>query len=316
MRAGFMIMLVVLGLADAAGEAGVTMKMNGDITIPAGTVHEGLAMTMNGRVQVNGTLRGDAVTMNGDIVVSGTVTGSVRTFNGNVTLHRTARVEGDVAAVNGRVQQEAGAVVRGRIAQGSIFRSEPPQSEQPTPPPQPTWRERWRPWSWDRSWPGPVVRVVAAWATVGFIVLTALIALLVPNQLRRIADGLSAMPGQALLAGLGVWVVLPLLAVTLAVSIVGIPALALMPLAVGLLAVFGFAASSMLLGNRLGDAMRRQTSPVGDTVIGAVVLGVLALIPGVGWLAIFLAVTWGIGGAVLLLAYRVRRPIQPPPSRP
>ncbi len=289
---------------------GFTMKMNGDIVIPAGVVQDGLAMTMNGRIQVDGTLRGDAITMNGDITVGGSVDGSVRTFNGNVTLRGTSRIEGDVAAVNGRVDQQSGAVVTGRVSQGSIFRSEP------RPEPSPPMRLRWwdRPWNWEMPWPGTVIRVLAAWATVGFIALTALIALLFPAQLGRIADGLSTMPGQSFVAGLAVWVALPVLAVALAISIIGIPALVLLPLMIGLLVLFGFAASSMLLGSRLGDALRRQTSPVADTVIGAVVLGVLALVPGVGWLAIFLAVTWGIGGAVLLVVHRSRRPAAQPPA--
>lgn len=283
---------------------GFTMKMNGDIVIPAGVVQDGLAMTMNGRIRVDGTLRGDAVTMNGDILVGGTVNGSVRTFNGNVTLRRTARIEGDVAAVNGRVDQQSGAVVTGRISQGSIFRSEP--RPQVSPPMRPRWRDRL--WNWEMPWPGSFVRALAAWATVGFIALTALIALLFPAQLGRIADGLSTMPGQSFVAGLAVWIALPVLAVALAISIIGIPALVLLPLMIGLLAIFGFAASSMLLGSRLGDAIRRQTSPVAGTVIGAIVLGVLALVPGFGWLAILLAVTWGIGGVVLLVVQRSRRP--------
>ena len=37
-------------------------------------------MTMNGRIIVDGTLRGDAMTMNGDVTVAGIVTGDVRTF--------------------------------------------------------------------------------------------------------------------------------------------------------------------------------------------------------------------------------------------
>lgn len=310
MRFIMLLALLTLAVASPASAQGFTMKMNGDIVIPAGTVHEGVAMTMNGRIQVDGTLRGDAITMNGDIAVSGTVAGSVRTFNGSVTLQPAARVEGDVTAVNGRVDQHPGAVVTGRVSQGPIFRSQPQQQ----PPSRPRWWERPRAWSWDRMWPAPLVRLFAAWATVGFIALTALIALLFPTQLRRISSGLSTMPGQAFLAGLAVWVVLPVLAIALAISIVGIPALMLLPLAVSVLAIFGFAASAMLLGHRLGEAIRREPNPVLETVIGGVVLGVLGLVPGVGWLAIFLAVTWGIGGALLLLIHRRRAASPRPPA--
>lgn len=325
MRAVFIIAMIVLGAGGLVHAQGFTIKMNGDVMIPADTVHEGVAMTMNGRIQVDGTLRGDAVTMNGDISVSGTVSGSVRTFNGNVTLLPTARVEGDVTAVNGRVDQQSGAVVTGQVSQGSILTTPPqaqqpqpqqpqisPQPQQPQAPPSRPWWERRDEWRWERRWPGSWARAFFGWATIGFIALTALIALLFPSHMQRITKELSSTPGQAFLAGLAVWVVLPILAVVLAISIVGIPVLVLMPLAVGLLAIFGFAATSSLLGDRLGDAIRRETNPVVDTIIGAIVLGVLALVPGVGWLAVFLAVTWGIGGFVLLLVERFRR--TPPPA--
>jgi cytoskeletal protein CcmA (bactofilin family) len=321
MRVVLVIAAAVLGCVSTAYSQGFTIKMNGDVLIPSGTVHEGVAMTMNGRIQIDGTQNGDAITMNGDITVSGTITGSVRTFNGNVTLLPTARVEGDVAAVNGRVDQQSGAVVTGQVSQGSILRTEPqpqpqqPQvSPQPQPEPQPS-RPRWweRRDGWERRWPDSLARAAFTWATIGFIAFTALIVLLFPTHVQRIAGNLSATPGQAFLAGLAVWVALPILAVALAISIIGIPVLVLMPLAVGALAIFGFAATSLLLGDRLGDAFRRETNPVIDTVIGAVVLGVLALVPGIGWLAVFLAVTWGIGGSVLLLIPRIRRT---PPAAP
>ena len=137
----------------------------------------------------------------------------------------------------------------------------------------------------------------------------------------KVADkgkaGLDASCGPSrrqFLAGLAAWVALPILAVALAISIIGIPALVLLPLAVGVLAIFGFAATSLLLGDRLGDAIRRETNPVVDTIIGAVILGVLGLVPGIGWLALFLAVTWGIGGFILLLVQRVRRTSPPAPA--
>ncbi|MEX0766638.1 MAG: polymer-forming cytoskeletal protein [bacterium] len=320
MRAVFTIPMIVLGLAGVVHAQGFTIKMNGDVMIPADTVHEGVAMTMNGRIQVDGTLRGDAITMNGDISVSGTVTGSVRTFNGNVTMLPTARVEGDVTAVNGRVDQQPGSVVTGQVSQGSILSTPPqpqqpqlsPQPQPPPPPSRPRWWERREEWRWERRWPDSWIRAFFGWATIGFIALTALIALLFPSHLQRIANGLSSTPGQAFLAGIAVWVALPILAVALAISIIGIPALVLLPLAVGVLAIFGFAATSLLLGDRLGDAIRRETNPVVDTIIGAVILGVLGLVPGIGWLALFLAVTWGIGGFILLLVQRFRR--TPPPA--
>src|SRR3990172_2894897 len=102
--------VVVLLFAEGAA-AQFTMQVSGDIVIPRDTTHQGTAMTMNGRLIVDGTLRGDAMTMNGDITVSGIVTGDVRTFNGNITLASRAMVGGDVWTANGRVTRAPGAQV-------------------------------------------------------------------------------------------------------------------------------------------------------------------------------------------------------------
>ena len=50
----------------------------------------------------------------------------------------------------------------------------------------------------------------------------------------------------------------------------------------------------------------------------AAILGVLAFIPGLGWFAILLAITWGIGGVLLLILRRIRGTAVPasPEMRP
>lgn len=304
---------IVMLAAPSVGAQGFTMRLSGDIIVPAGTVHDGLAMTMNGRIQVDGTLRGDAMTMNGDVAVSGTVTGSVRTFNGNVVLMPTAKVEGDVAAVNGRVDRQPGAQVGGSISEGAVFGPSTPSPVQPRP----RWWERPRSWQgWDGWGPAAVARMLTTWAMVGLVVIAGVLALLIPGPIRRIAAELSASPGEAILAGLALWVVLPVAVVALILSIVGIPAVFFLPMAVGALAAIGFAGTAMLLGNRLGEALRREANPAFDTVIGAIVLAVLGLVPGLGWLALFLSITWGAGGVVLLGLRRMRRSGTPPPASP
>src|SRR3970040_1274778 len=114
MRIAPIAALVLLAAARAAAQ-GFTLRFSGDIVVPPGTVHDGSAITMNGRIQVDGTLNGDAMTMNGDVAVTGTVRGSVRAFNGDITLTSTAVVEGDVWSANGRIDRQPGAQVRGRV---------------------------------------------------------------------------------------------------------------------------------------------------------------------------------------------------------
>lgn len=305
MRRVLTALLIGLLAAAPARAQGFTMRMTGDISIPPGTVHDGTVVTMNGRVQVDGTLDGDAMTMNGDVTVSGTVTGSVRTFNGGVFLAPTARVDGDIWAGNGRVDRQPGSTVGGRITEGWVVGT---PGARPSPAPAP------RPWSGVDQWMSRAFfEVLAAWVLIGFIVLAAAVAALFPQQIERVSTALSDAPGQALLAGVLLWVLLPPMAMALVVSVVGIPALAFVPLGLSALGLVGFAAAAMLLGNRITEAFRWHIGPVPDTIAGAAVLAVLALMPALGWLAVFAAVTWGIGG-VLLLVFRRRSPAPAPPA--
>ena len=301
--------VVVLLLAEGAA-AQFTMQVSGDIVIPRDTTHQGTAMTMNGRIIVDGTLRGDAMTMNGDVTVSGIVTGDVRTFNGNITLASRAMVGGDVWTANGRVTRAPGAQVRGRIraeATPPLPPQVPAPPQAPVPPSRP-WDGMGYPW-WSR-----VMRAVATMTLVGFVVLAALVTAVFPHQIRRVASSLSDSPGEALLAGIAVWILLHPLAVVLALSIVGIPAVVALPFLIAIVGLVGVAGVAMLIGERIIGAFQRQRSDALDAVVGASLLGVLAFLPGIGWFAILVAVTWGLGAVTLLLLRRVRSqpPVEPP----
>lgn len=302
--------VVVLLLAEGAA-AQFTMQFSGDIIIPRDTVHQGTAVTMNGRVIVEGTLRGDAMTMNGDVIAAGTVTGDVRTFNGNITLTSSALVGGDVWTANGRVARAPGAQVRGRI---SAEATPPPPPQVPAPPQDPAappvmpappvtppqaapvpplmpappsrpWEGTWYPW-WSR-----VMRAVATMTLIGFVVLAALVTAVFPQRIRRVASALSASPGEALLAGIAIWILLPPLSVVLALSIVGIPVVVMLPFIVAIVGLVGVAGVAMLVGERVIGAFQRERSDTLDAVVGAALLGVLAFLPGIGWFAILVAVT-------------------------
>jgi cytoskeletal protein CcmA (bactofilin family) len=334
MKIALAVVLVLLLVEGAAAQ--LTMQFSGDIIVPRDTTHQGTALTMNGRIVVDGTLRGDAMTMNGDVSVTGTVTGSVRTFNGNISLAPTAVVGGDVWTANGRINQAPGAQVRGRIRAETVPPSSPPASPQtppsrvppvaPAPPvtppqvgplpplmpgPSRPWDGTWYPW-WSR-----VMRAVATVTLVGFVVLAALVTAVFPRQIRTVASTLSAAPGESLLAGLAVWVLLPPLSVVLAMSIVGIPIVVMLPFLVAAVGLAGVAGVAVLIGERIVGAFQRERSDALDAVVGAALLGVLAFLPVIGWLAILVAVTWGLGSVIILLFRRVReRPPAVPPAVP
>jgi hypothetical protein len=318
---------------------GFTIRVTGDIVIPGGTTMVGTAITLNGDITVDGRLEGDAVTLNGDIGVRGEVTGSVRTLNGSVTVHDTGRVGGDATAFNGVVTVLPGGRVAGQVRRG-VFQPAtpmpspgvvpppgvtppaappaPPPVATPTPPPPAAvpppfdaYREEW--WR-------PLRGLLFVFKLSFLVVLSGLGVLLVallPDTFARLADTLQAWPLHALLAGVGWWVALAAGAVVLAVSLVGIPLLFLLPALVGALSLVGYATVAFWVGRRLQAEMPR---PVRQATVGSVVVGLVALIPVVGTVALGLALTWGIGTilAAVYLAVRHPAPSSPPapPPRP
>jgi hypothetical protein len=177
-----------------------------------------------------------------------------------------------------------------------------------------------RPWDgtgyqrWSR-----VARALATATLLGLVVLAALVTAIIPHQVRRVAAALAASPGEALLAGFAVWLLLPPLGVVLALSIVGIPVAVMLPFIVAVVGIVGVAGVAVLVGERIIGAFQRDRSEAIDALVGAALLGVFAFVPVIGWLAIFLAVTWGLGAVILLMIRRARdreRPPAPPPVAP
>lgn len=315
--------------------AGFTIRVTGDIVIPGGTTMVGTVVTLNGNITVDGRLEGDAVTLNGDIGVRGEVTGSVRTLNGSVTVYDTGRVGGDATAFNGVVTVLPGGHVAGQVRRG-VFQPAtpkpspgampppgvtppalppaPPPVATPAPPPPAavpppfdTYREEWwRP-----------LQVLFFVFKLSFLVvlggLGVLLVALLPDTFVRLAATLQAWPLHTLLAGVGWWVALAAGAVVLAVSLVGIPLLFLLPALVGALSLFGYATVALWVGRRLQAEAPR---PLRQAAMGAVVVGLVALIPVVGNVVLGLALTWGIGTVLAAVYLAVRRPAAPQPPAP
>lgn len=110
------VLLVVSLLAVAPAVAGAA-RGGGTVTVPAGTVHEGNLEVVAGTVVIDGTVDGDVQGVAGSIVVSGTVTGNVEAAAGSVTIRGT--VEGNVESAGGSVSLLEGGRVGGSLEAGA-----------------------------------------------------------------------------------------------------------------------------------------------------------------------------------------------------
>jgi hypothetical protein len=255
----------------------------GEVEGPAVVVRRG---RYGARVRIGGPLDiraqervEDAVAVFGSITVEGEVTGDVTAVLGSVTLGPRAIVRGDVTAVGGRIDAHPDARVLGGRNEVAV--------------------------SWPGDWRvvqiGPDVRLRVfpdrewwARAALGFtsvrLTLLGLLGLAVVlvggTTYQRARDEASSTPWQALFVGLAAAILLvpAVLAVcgALLVSIIGIPVLALVPVALFVLAVLwlvGFAA----VVERVGGRMLPGGSPALAYLAGFVALTALVWLSRLGW---------------------------------
>jgi len=258
-----------------------------------------------------------AVAIIGSVIVDGEVGGDVVAVLGDVRLGPRAVVGGEVTAVGGRIVAQPGARVYGAANEVDI---------------------RWPAW-----WPGVTeVRLVppaAWWASLALVaaagrglvlaVLAVIAALLGRAAVTRVGREVGEAPWQSLTVGFGAQLVLVPAAIAicggLVVSIVGIPLLALVPVAALVAAGFwlvGFTAVAARLGGAvIGGSESGRLVPavlLGLVLVFAVTLGA-RLAWWAGWIGLpgFLllgglgcvveGVAWSMGlGALILTWFRGR----------
>lgn len=279
-------------------------------------------------------VRDGVFSVGGPVRIAGRVRDDVVVVGGDLELTSTADVRGDLTVIGGRLTLAPGAKHAGAVHH-SIG-------------------ARWPGWSWpsvgwSRFEPGGALRWLPFAGTTARLILLALvvavIALVARGRLTRIGAAAVAAPLRAGLVGLATQLLfvpaLILVVIVLAVTIVGLPFIAIVvPLAVMALVgalLMGFAGLAL----RLGRAVTRATGWEGDhVVIGALAGLALLVLPtlvarlaGLGpsvlqWPAVTLLVlgglveyavwTIGLGAAITtgLGAWAVVPPPVPPADAP
>jgi len=266
---------------------------------------------------------GDVVVIGGSANINGEVNGEVVVVGGSARFGPQADVRGDITVVGGGLTREPGAVTRGAINEVG-FGGLP-------------WRGEWgRRDSWD--WMDgiyPVARLTGTLVRITLLILLTTLVLFVAKQpVEQIADRVAADPVKSWFVGfLAEMLFVPVLimtAVVLAISIIGIPLLLLVPVAiVALLVVMlvGFTAVAYHIGRLLQDKVDTLRSrPYAATFAGILLIVspvLLARLVGltaglgfivwpiaaVGFLLEYSVWTAGLGAAALV---RFNRPAQPP----
>jgi cytoskeletal protein CcmA (bactofilin family) len=128
--------------------------------------------------------------------------------------------------------------------------------------------------------------------------------LLIPGPYNKVVDA-SGRTGFSILVGLVAFIVIPVAAVLVCATLVGLP--------VGLTALFAHAAAlyaaQVFVGSWLGreilGAPSARGHALGQLALGLAVIHAVQIVPYVGWLASFVIMLWGLGALLLAAARRV-----------
>lgn len=261
----------------------------------------GAAITVDGRIGGNLRAGGQKVTINGE------VQGDAYVDGGEIVLGPQARIGGVLSyASESELKKAETSVVTGGVTRRAVDGS-PGQGASRAPQP-----------------PGPGAFI--AGGIMSFLALLAcgaVFILLLPAFGRHASDRVRTSPWLALAVGFAMLVAVPVLAVLLFVTLLGIPlglaVLALYP--VMLLA--GFVLGVLFLAGRLPAALRkgepsRFAASVGWFALALLLVMLVGAVPVVGGIAVGLLSLAGIGALVLEIHARRQRarPMAPVPVDP
>ncbi len=279
-----------------AGEVGTDAVLaGGNVTIERAAQVARDLVVAGGSVQVSGSVRRDAYLTGGSIVIGGTIQGDVDAQADRVVLLPSARIGGALRyAAREPVEIQQGAQVSGQV-----IRVERPSRSRTVLNPAARFGFRFA---------GRVLE--ALWLlAIGFVLLA-----ITPRGVRHVQGQVGSHFGLSVLIGFILIVVVPVAAVLLLITIVGIP----LALVVTLLYVATAYPSLVFVSTWLGEAILRrlggrQTSgaPYLSVAVGVAVLVVLVALPFVGWVVRLLALCAGFG-ALWTAIWSVRtRPREP-----
>jgi hypothetical protein len=297
-RASLLLALIALGAlalpsAAAAGarsdHGDEIVVISGDVSVPRHETVDGV-FVVSGDVRVAGRSDGDVVVFAGDALVSGRIDGDLVVATGQARLLPSAYVSGDVSYGDEQPIIAGQAIVRGEV----------------------TGKD------WEDSIDFlPFVFGFSFWLMMSgsALLLGCLLLLIAP----RAADAIDARSrgrvGPLIAIGAAITIGLPLAAILVAVTVVGVALSVAILLALVPLAAIAYVTSAWALGRRMvGQPRNRFLS----FLSGLAILRLIALVPVLGGIVGFAAMVFGFGliGAAIEAAREPRRPTPPPAHNP
>jgi hypothetical protein len=285
------------GALDAiGGRVLVDAPVGGDLRAAGGKVElgpdavvNGSASLAGGSIAVKGTIQGSLHAAGGQITIDAPIAGDASIAGGTLNLGPAARIAGRLHFRGGELHQDPAAQVvggvehkRGRLS----HHHEIAKGDELT-----------RGWAW----------------TTGLVVLAALLAGALPGPSQRLALELRERPWLTPLLGLLALTAIPVAAVLMMITIIGIPiGLLALVLYAGLL-LLGYVWLAVVLGGLLLDRFKAETAAltawrIGAAALAMIVLAIVVRVPLLGGPVKFAALVVGVGMIVGAVLRRVHPP--------
>ena len=279
-------------LVAIGGNVNVSAPVSGDarlvagkVTIASGATIAGDVKAAAGELKVDGAINGSLHAAGGNVVINGPIAGDASIAAGRLELGPEARIMGKLDFRGEELQRDPAAQVVGGVEQKH------PHSH------------------WGEHTAGE--RFMHGWFwTAGLMVLAALIAAALPGASNRMANELRDRLGTTVLLGLVALTTIPVTAVLLMITIIGIPIGVIAILGYVLLLLVGYVWLAVIAGGILLDRVKPEVAALagwraGVAVLAMLVIALLVRVPYVGGLAHLAAIVVGVG---MIVGVVFRRP--------
>ncbi len=307
-------------LIACGGTIDVDANVSGDILVMGGTViirgNVGDDLRIGGgQVNIYGTI-GDDLLIGGGTVVLGSaavVKGDIVTGAGNLTLNGkvlgNARLAADIISVSGIIGGNADIhtgsnfTIKEKAKIGGLLRY---------------WAEKENPDFSKNAGKVEFHKIVfkqmgkmgmfgvfvgmtvflVFWKLLGMFILGLLLVLLLPKYMPRVADEIRKKYWNMLGYGLLTIILAPFAMVILAMTVVGIPLAILLGIIYALIVILGAINGAYYIGRVLVRSEKTAWLQLGSVLVGTLILGLLTVVPVVGWLGSLWITLIGLGGTV------------------
>ena len=323
--------------AVAGGQVSQTRPVAGDLMAAGGQVNvlgavSGDAMLAGGKLRVDGPVGQSLYAAGGRLTLAAPVQRNVRIAGGKLEIAPSARVSGNVSAAGGEVRVlgpidgylfvGAGRVFINSAVAGDVN----VRAGRVELGPRAAIAGKLRYASPDELVRDPAARVgggVQRYAgmlsrgdampaafggiwTAGLMVLAALLAAALPHRYERMSRTLATRPGMSALAGFAVLVCLPVLAILLLVTIIGLPLGLLTLLAYPILLLIAYVSVAVMAGRMAlarwePDKQAHRGWQAGAAAAAMLAIAVIASVPWIGALVVLAVLFIGLGSLFLTL---------------